>query len=133
MCGQRKALRPIAVGLANHTLFLAKDDMERLIDDSGAPYSHSDGEIVDVVLVFHDVTERQRAEEIRTRFAALWSPRGRYHRPYFGRDHDELEPERRAAQVRDRRRAHSDPVLRRRGSASPSLEAPCGGLAAQAR
>jgi hypothetical protein len=37
MCGQRKALRPIAVGLANHTLFLAKDDMERLIDDSGAP------------------------------------------------------------------------------------------------
>ena len=49
------------VGLANHTILIAKDGTERPIDDSGAPIRNRDGRIVGVVLVFRDVSERRRA------------------------------------------------------------------------
>ncbi|HBZ53969.1 MAG TPA: hypothetical protein DEO88_01075, partial [Syntrophobacteraceae bacterium] len=45
------------VGLANHTVLIAKDGTEYQIADSGAPIRRADGEIVGVVLVFRDVTE----------------------------------------------------------------------------
>ena len=58
-----KALREgVVVGLANHTLLIAKDGNERPIDDSAAPIRNAAGEIAGVVLVFHDVTERKRTE-----------------------------------------------------------------------
>src|SRR5581483_3651003 len=44
------------VGLANHTVLVAKDRTERPIDDSAAPIRCSDGQITGVVLVFRDVT-----------------------------------------------------------------------------
>jgi PAS domain S-box-containing protein len=50
------------VGLANHTVLIARDDTEVPIDDSGAPIRDSRGRIVGVVLVFRDVTERRRTE-----------------------------------------------------------------------
>ncbi|MCC7044572.1 MAG: PAS domain S-box protein [Acidobacteria bacterium] len=50
------------VGLSNHTLLIARDGIERPIDDSGAPIRDSDGRIVGVVLVFRDVSERRRIE-----------------------------------------------------------------------
>jgi PAS domain S-box-containing protein len=50
------------VGLANHTILIAKDGMERPIDDSAAPIRCREGKIIGCVLVFHDVTERNRAE-----------------------------------------------------------------------
>ncbi|HEX8000945.1 MAG TPA: PAS domain S-box protein [Pyrinomonadaceae bacterium] len=50
------------VGLANHTLLLAKDGREIPIEDSGAPIRDEAGRITGVVLVFHDVTERRRTE-----------------------------------------------------------------------
>ncbi|HKW93824.1 MAG TPA: CHASE3 domain-containing protein [Methylomirabilota bacterium] len=50
------------VGLANHTVLLARDGSERPIDDSGAPIRDARGRIVGVVLVFRDVAERRRAE-----------------------------------------------------------------------
>jgi PAS domain S-box-containing protein len=50
------------VGLANHTILIAKDGNERAIDDSAAPIRCKDGEIVGAVLVFRDVTERRQAE-----------------------------------------------------------------------
>ena len=50
------------VGLANHTVLLAKDGTEWPIDDSGAPVRTPAGDILGVVLVFRDVTARQRAE-----------------------------------------------------------------------
>ncbi len=50
------------VGLANHTVLLARDGSELPIDDSGAPIRDARGRIVGVVLVFRDVTERRRAE-----------------------------------------------------------------------
>jgi PAS domain S-box-containing protein len=58
-----RALREgIIVGLANHTLLIAKDGTERPIDDSAAPIRTSDNNIVGCVLVFRDITERQQAE-----------------------------------------------------------------------
>lgn len=50
------------VGLANHTVLIARDGREIPIDDSGAPIIDNTGQIAGVVLVFRDITERQRAE-----------------------------------------------------------------------
>lgn len=50
------------VGLANHTVLLAKDGREIPIDDSGAPIRDGSGQMLGVVLVFRDITERRNAE-----------------------------------------------------------------------
>jgi PAS domain S-box-containing protein len=50
------------VGLANHTLLLSRDGQEYQIADSAAPIRNAAGEIVGVVLVFSDVSEKYRAE-----------------------------------------------------------------------
>ncbi|MFP4385338.1 MAG: PAS domain S-box protein [Spirochaetia bacterium] len=44
------------VGLANHTILIAKDGKEYKIADSAAPVKDENGKITGVVLVFHDVT-----------------------------------------------------------------------------
>jgi PAS domain S-box-containing protein len=51
------------VGLANHTILIARDGTERAIDDSAAPMRDGSGATVGAVLVFRDVTERKRTEE----------------------------------------------------------------------
>ncbi len=51
------------IGLANHTALIARDGRERKIADSGAPIRDRDGRIIGVVLVFRDVTDKQRMEE----------------------------------------------------------------------
>jgi PAS domain S-box-containing protein len=53
------------VGLANHTLLIARDGTERPIDDSGAPIRDDQGQLIGAVLVFRDITERKRAEDER--------------------------------------------------------------------
>jgi PAS domain S-box-containing protein len=50
------------VGLANHTILIAKDGSERPIDDSAAPIHDAAGKLAGVVLVFRDVTERRQSE-----------------------------------------------------------------------
>lgn len=61
-----RALRDgIVVGLANHTLLIAKDGTERPIDDSAAPIRGDDGEIVGCVLVFRDISERTALDKAR--------------------------------------------------------------------
>jgi PAS domain S-box-containing protein len=58
-----RALREgVVVGLANHTLLIAKDGSERPIDDSAAPIRNDEGQVAGVVLVFRDITERRREE-----------------------------------------------------------------------
>jgi two-component system CheB/CheR fusion protein len=52
------------VGLANHTVLIAKDGREIPIDDSGAPIRGSDGTMFGVVLVFRDFTERKQATDV---------------------------------------------------------------------
>jgi PAS domain S-box-containing protein len=59
------------VGLANHTILIARDGTERPIDDSAAPIRVESSTPVGAVLVFRDVTERKLAEGDRTRLAAI--------------------------------------------------------------
>jgi len=55
-----KALREgVIVGLANHTVLISRDGVERPIDDSAAPIRNARDEAIGVVLVFRDVTERR--------------------------------------------------------------------------
>jgi PAS domain S-box-containing protein len=51
------------VGLANHTILIARDGTEIPIDDSAAPIRDDKNNIIGVILVFRDVTERVRAEK----------------------------------------------------------------------
>jgi PAS domain S-box-containing protein len=51
-----------AVGLANHTLLIARNGREIPIEDSGAPIRGLDGQVAGVVLVFKDATGRYAAE-----------------------------------------------------------------------
>ncbi|MBU0681820.1 MAG: PAS domain S-box protein [Proteobacteria bacterium] len=51
------------IGLANHTVLVAKDGSERSIADSGAPIMDQKSKIIGVVLVFRDVTEENKREE----------------------------------------------------------------------
>ena len=62
-----KVLREgIIVGLANHTVLVARDGSERPIDDSAAPIRDNAGRIIGVVLIFRDVTDHRRAgQELR--------------------------------------------------------------------
>jgi PAS domain S-box-containing protein len=58
-----RALREgMIVGLANHTVLVARDGTERPIDDSAAPIRDEAGKVAGVVLVFRDVSERRRVE-----------------------------------------------------------------------
>jgi len=51
-------------GLANHTVLIAKDGSEHQIADSASPIRSDKGSITGVVLVFRDVTEQYRQEEL---------------------------------------------------------------------
>lgn len=59
------------VALANHTILIRRDGTELPIDDSAAPMLDDTGSPVGAVLVFRDVTERKRADEVRSRLAAI--------------------------------------------------------------
>ena len=52
----------VIVGLANHTVLVAKDGKERPIDDCAAPIRDAGGGVVGSVLVFRDISERKRSE-----------------------------------------------------------------------
>ena len=60
----------VIVGLANHTVLIAKDRSEIPIDDSGAPIKDTDGKIIGAVLIFRDITERRRIERERSQLLA---------------------------------------------------------------
>ena len=59
------------VGLANHTVLIARDGRRIPIDDSGAPVQLVNGELIGIIVVFRDVTERKRTEHTRAWLAAI--------------------------------------------------------------
>lgn len=61
----------IVVGLANHTVLIARDGSERAIDDSAAPIRDTKGDVRGVVLVFRDVTGARLAHDFHARLAAI--------------------------------------------------------------
>ena len=61
-----KVLREgLVVGLANHTILIARNGAECPIDDSGAPIRDAAGRMIGVVLVFRGIEERRRSERQR--------------------------------------------------------------------
>jgi PAS domain S-box-containing protein len=58
-------------GLANHTVLISRDGRDIPIDDSAAPIRDESGELVGVVLIFRDITERRRMELTRSHLAAI--------------------------------------------------------------
>ncbi|MEX1039692.1 MAG: PAS domain S-box protein [Pirellulaceae bacterium] len=65
----------VIVGLANHTILIARDGTERPIDDSAAPIKDADGSMRGVVLIFRDISEQhlwqRQLEESEERFRQL--------------------------------------------------------------
>lgn len=57
------------VGLASHTVLICRDGRERYIADSGAAIRDPRNNIIGVVLVFRDETDRQKVEAALTRCA----------------------------------------------------------------
>ena len=51
------------VELANHTVLICKDGSEIAIEDSAAPIRNQAGELIGVVMVFHDVTESRKLSQ----------------------------------------------------------------------
>jgi len=59
-----KVLREgVVVGLANHTILIARDGTERPIADSGAPIRDEEEKITGVVLVFRDQTDERAVQK----------------------------------------------------------------------
>ena len=59
----RRVLRDGHVAaLANHTALISRDGREIPIEDSAAPIRDRDGNLIGVVLVFHDVTTERKAQ-----------------------------------------------------------------------
>jgi PAS domain S-box-containing protein len=59
------------VGLANHTFLVSKNGSEICIDDSGAPIRNSSGDMIGVVLVFRDITDRKLSDDALMRAEKL--------------------------------------------------------------
>ncbi len=53
----------VIIGIGNDTVLIAKDGKEMIIEDSAAPIFDNDGNIIGVVLVFRDMTERKQFEK----------------------------------------------------------------------
>lgn len=61
-----RVLREVAVvGLPARSILIQRGGSELAIDDSGAPIKNDRGELIGVVLVFRDMTEKAQAEERR--------------------------------------------------------------------
>jgi PAS domain S-box-containing protein len=61
------------VELANHTVIIGKDGTERIIADSAAPIRNNKNKIIGVVLVFRDITEKEKLLEASQRNQKLES------------------------------------------------------------
>jgi signal transduction histidine kinase len=59
------------LGLANHTALVTREGRIVPVEDSASPIMNAAGQMTGVVLVFHDVTERRRAEEAQARLASF--------------------------------------------------------------
>lgn len=71
------------IGLANHSLLIARDGTQRPIADSGAPIRDDNGEITGVVLVFRDQTKERAA-------LAKLAERERYYRSLLFNLHEDI-------------------------------------------
>jgi PAS domain S-box-containing protein len=59
------------VGLANHTLLIARDGTETPIDDSAAPIREPQGRLSGIILVFRDASAQRKAQAASAHLAAI--------------------------------------------------------------
>ncbi|QDT71377.1 Aerobic respiration control sensor protein ArcB [Lacipirellula limnantheis] len=59
------------VGLANHTILIARDGTERPIEDSAAPIMDATGRIYGMILVFTDATYQRKTQSALQQLAAI--------------------------------------------------------------
>jgi PAS domain S-box-containing protein len=59
------------VGLANHTVLIRRDGRDTPIDDSAAPIRDDRGQLLGVVLIFRDITQRRGTEVAQAYLAAI--------------------------------------------------------------
>jgi two-component system cell cycle sensor histidine kinase/response regulator CckA len=58
-------------GIVDNAILISKDGRERIITDSGAPIRDKDDNVIGVVLVFRDITEKRRLQEFASRAQRL--------------------------------------------------------------
>jgi len=82
------------IELANHTMLISKEGIERPIEDSAAPVKDEEGNITGVVLVFRDCTEKKvRQDEIK--YLSFHNHlTGLYNRRFFETEMERLDTER---------------------------------------
>jgi PAS domain S-box-containing protein len=61
----RAMKKGVIVGLANHTVLIARDGTRRPVDDSAAPIIDETGKVLGVVLVFRDIAQRRQMDRDR--------------------------------------------------------------------
>lgn len=71
------------VGLANHTVLIARDGTEYIIEDSAAPIRNAHNRLLGAVLVFRDVTEERLVQRQLRYLAQRDTLTGLYNRHYF--------------------------------------------------
>lgn len=69
--------------LANHTILMSKDGTEKPIEDSAAPIVQENGEVVGVVLVFRDFTEKKKKQDEIEYLSYHDQLTGLYNRRYY--------------------------------------------------
>lgn len=70
----------VVEGLANHTVLIAKDGTRRPIADSASPIKDNKGNVLGVILIFRDVTEKRkmikRLERSRNKYMSIFENTG---------------------------------------------------------
>jgi len=82
------------IELANHTILVSKEGIERPIEDSAAPIMDEDGHINGVVLVFRDFTEKKERQAKIEYLSFRDQLTGLYNRRFFEEELKRLDTER---------------------------------------
>ncbi len=82
------------IEIANHTILVSKDGIERPIEDSAAPIKDEDGNINGVVLVFRDFTEKKERQAKIEYLSYHDYLTGLYNRRFFEEELKRLDTER---------------------------------------
>ena len=80
--------------IANHTILISKDGMERHIEHSVAPIVQENGKIIGVVLVFRDFTEKKQKQEEILYLSYHDKLTGLYNRRFYEEEIKRLDTER---------------------------------------
>ena len=82
------------IELANHTMLISKEGIERPIEDSAAPVKDEEGNITGVVLVFRDCTEKKVRQDEMKYLSFHDHLTGLYNRRFFETEMERLDTER---------------------------------------